>query len=148
MGIEGFSVRGYDARDKANVDMCDLMVAFRLNRPKTGRGTTKTFNYAYLGSYTDSKYPTYNDAQSNGTIELLPTQPSNKPVLIVWDPMTHSNRAEYATLIADFIKKHQPVNGSNQVVILFSGPCESTCPGIQESVTGILKRAFEQLIVI
>ena len=145
-GLKDFHVRGYDQRDRANVEMCDLVIAFRLDRPKTGRGTTKTLNYAYKGSYVDSKYPTFSDAQSNGTIELMPAQSSNRPVMIVWDPMTHKNSGEYSTLIANFIKKQKPANGSDQVVVLFSGPCESTCQGIQDYVKGILKGAFEQLI--
>ncbi len=143
-GLKDFHVRGYDQRDKANVDMCDLVIAFRLNKPKTGRGTTKTMNYAYLGSYTDSKYPTFTDAQPDGSIELLPTQSTNKPVLLLWDPMTHPNHSNYSTLIANFVNKHSIANKSNPLVVLFSGPCESTCPGIQEYIKVIFKQALTQ----
>ncbi len=43
---KGMKGVGHIKRDKLNVDMCDVLIAFIYDIPKTGRGTLMTVNYA------------------------------------------------------------------------------------------------------
>ena len=53
----------------------------------------------------------------------------------------------YLTIIRDFLASHMPAatsvsEGAAKCRVLFSGPCESTQPGIQEAVKKILLGVF------
>ena len=138
-GLKDYPTRGYDARDKANVDLCDIVIAFRLNIPKTGRGTCKTYNYAFKGKYEDSVRPSFSDAK-NGVFEMRNVENiKSKPVLILWDPMTHS--AQYVATIKEFL--HRNTVTGKKINVLFSGPCESTQPGIENCIKTILIACFK-----
>lgn len=50
-GLREHDVDSHSSRDQANVDECDLLVAFRYQIPKTGRGTEQTVQYALSGEY-------------------------------------------------------------------------------------------------
>ena len=97
----------YEERDKANVNLCDMVIAFRLNKPKTGRGTTKTFNYARYGRYEDSVLPKYDTSPGATGVEELD---GKKPVLVVWcnaPPNVHPRKDEFPERIKNFILKHR-----------------------------------------
>lgn len=135
-GLLESKVKGYKDRDKLNVDMCDVVIAFRLSKPKTGRGTTQTFNYAAYGTYSNSTLPIFDTI--TGVTEIKYNQ-DRKPVIVLWDPMNHINKSQFPTAIKQFIEKYD----KNNLKILITGPCESTLPGIQSCITELLVEALK-----
>lgn len=134
-GLMESKMKGYEDRDKKNVDMCDIVIAFRLNKPKTGRGTTQTFNYAAYGAYKNSITPVF---EAITGITELKYNTGYKPVLVIWDVNIHTQKHSFSQAIKQFISKHNKDN----LKILITGPCESTLPGIQSCITNLLIESF------
>lgn len=137
-GLIQSKVMGYEDRDRRNAQLCDIMIAFRLSKPLTGRGTTKTYNFAAHGKYLDSIEPRFNSV--NGLTEMNHS-PGHRPVMIVWDVLTHPNKSKFVSEILKFVLKYD----YGELKIMISGPCESTCPGIQNGVYCLLREVLLQL---
>jgi hypothetical protein len=102
--------KNHTDKDISNVDIADVLIAFRINKPKTGKGTEMTVNYAKTGSYKHVPIDT-----TENVIEII----GNKPVLILFD-LGINNMKDYAMQIVKFLTKHKPTN------IMISGPSKET----------------------
>eukprot|EP01006_Ploeotia_vitrea_P024072 TRINITY_DN56791_c0_g1_i1.p1 TRINITY_DN56791_c0_g1~~TRINITY_DN56791_c0_g1_i1.p1 ORF type:complete len:161 (-),score=1.25 TRINITY_DN56791_c0_g1_i1:102-584(-) len=101
---------GYARRDKQNVELCDMIVAFRVRKPLTGKGTESTVQYAISGSY---KFIPF---QQDKDILVLR---GKKPAVIFWDTQTGNNVARYGAALRELLATHRPN------VVMSSGPCEN-----------------------
>lgn len=189
--------QGYAERDQANVRLADAVIAFKVDLPLTGRGTTKTFNYALTNKYVDTALYPYNSANPvvDLTVPAVNASAANnsfspiiakakakvrkyddstiassasasasvssssffgslisKPVLLVWNPLTHQKRAEFPQLIASFLRKYAAINNNNnnnnaggtkRFNVMVSGPLEKTMPGIQAVIQEMLTASFK-----
>lgn len=127
-------------KDKLNVDLCDILIAFRLNRPMTGRGTDQTINYATCGKYE------FNDGKSRHVPLLIGAEMSErlatpnpvneikykdefkdkiqiiqgtKPVFLIWN-LSNDNLKSFTSQLKELVKHYR--NKSFMV----SGPTEET----------------------
>ncbi len=104
----------HDEKDQLNVDMCDMLIAFRYSIPKTGRGTDKTIQYALTHEYiyTQRKY-------NNADVEILSNESSKKKVILIWN-LNKDNFDVIVEKIKEFVKD----NSSDKIMV--SGPTEFT----------------------
>ena len=117
-GMKECKLKGYQKRDEANVNICDILIAFRINVPKSGRGTMKTVGYAAYGVYNnvvvedelkriiDSKKLNDKDGDDKFNDGIYELDYKIKPALIIWDPQTNINKDKYPDIIRQFIIKH------------------------------------------
>lgn len=90
--------------------MADVVVAFRISKPLTGRGTEMTINHALYGKYVH--VPLVH------TTDFIVYQ-GIKPVLLLWD-ITEENCADYLEHTIKFLKKYKP----NKIMV--TGPTKQT----------------------
>jgi hypothetical protein len=121
---------GYRQRDMDTADMCDSLIAFLLNEPNTGRGTTGTINYVACGKH---EFTHSLVAPSKGYL-IIKTQ---KPVLVLWDAHIDANKELIISQIRDFLINFRLKS------IMISGPVENTKSGIERRVTDILVQALQ-----
>lgn len=120
-------------KDKSNVNMSDLLIAFRLNRPLTGKGTDMTINYARYGKYNfvplTSPKDEYIQMYDGNDILDIYSQDCSKleehksvPVIIIWSDekgeLTYQDKQ--IDVVKNFIKKY------NAKKIMISGPTRQT----------------------
>jgi hypothetical protein len=112
-----FTVDSNPKKDQANVGLCDFLVAFRLNRPRTGKGTDQTINYALCGKYEfeDGKIKYANEYKDK--IHVIET--GKKPVVVIWD-VSKDNLVEFAKQTRAVVDKHS----AKQIMV--SGPIQDT----------------------
>lgn len=120
---------GYARRDRENVKISDAIIGFLLDIPNTGRGTTKTLQYALNGR---QKYIPFQ--KEKPVMQLFQNR---KPVLILWD-ISEATLHTGATAIADFVKKWKPHS------LMVAGPCASTKSDIEDLVCRVLVQALTE----
>eukprot|EP01012_Entosiphon_sulcatum_P015082 TRINITY_DN20098_c0_g1_i2.p1 TRINITY_DN20098_c0_g1~~TRINITY_DN20098_c0_g1_i2.p1 ORF type:complete len:185 (+),score=17.12 TRINITY_DN20098_c0_g1_i2:29-583(+) len=109
----------YKHRDCQNVDWTDALVALRLTRPLTGRGTEKTVQYALTGRY--KHIPLEPPPEGTvGAFEVIRT--GKKPVLVLWD-VTENSLVQHVPVIKAFLEEFKPKT------LMASGSTERTEPG-------------------
>jgi hypothetical protein len=122
------STGGFRQRDMDTADLCDGLVAFLLDRPMTGKGTTGTINYVTNGEHKFDGCPVKPPDRSYQVIE------GKKPALLLWDiPFSGASN-----LIKDFICRF------NIEVLMISGPVEMTHEGITETCRTVIREALLQ----
>lgn len=111
---------GYAWRDKKNVELSDALIAFLVDRPKTGKGTMQTANKFKTDQY---KYVQVDKPANKGHL-LFQGTTSLKPVLFFWD-LSEENLASNSEFLKDFLNRFKPKN------LMVAGSCESTVPGLE-----------------
>ena len=127
------SAGGYAAADRANVHLCDALLAFRYRVPKTGRGCESTIHFARVGTYehVQLEWP-----PADTVTQLLPADGSHTagvPVLVVWDLAADNLHAAQTAATAFLRGMHRP---------MVSGPCESTNPQAAGLIETLLTAVF------
>jgi hypothetical protein len=115
----------HTARDKKNVDAADLVVAFLIDKPMTGRGTRNTIKYALGGT----EYRGI--AEDSGAL----LSGDKCDVVVFWDATDDKVQAMAANL-------NEILHANTFKTIMFCGPIESTSPGIQRTVASIVATCF------
>nr|QYA18420.1 DNA processing protein A [Clandestinovirus] len=134
----------YKRRDMENVDMADGVVAFLVDRPMTGRGTTSTVRYAERG---DHVFDPLVKPEDGNFLEISgPT--AKKPCLVMWmpemPPCDKGNAREirrkalrdYHKPIAEFIVKHRIEK------LMVSGFCASTYEEADQIIQNLFVNVF------
>ncbi len=114
-----------------NVDLCDLLVAFRLNKPRTGKGTDQTVNYARFGKYD------FNSLEYKTPIIAYTTD--KKPVIVVWD-LSDENLTTLSREVKNFIKDYVKINP--KLRIMFSGYTLDTYPKSDKLIESFITTMF------
>ena len=109
-GLLENQVASYASTDRKNVDLTDVLIAFRYRISETGRGTSCTVNYALTKKY---KYVELDESQDYKIYE------GKKPAIVFWD-LNEKNLENFSNILHDFLSKYQPNN------IMITGPCQST----------------------
>ncbi|QPB44374.1 molybdenum cofactor carrier [Medusavirus stheno T3] len=124
--------KGGDAdRDLQNVLACDLLVAFLLDKPLTGRGTRNTMKFAYMGKRNVKACPDH--IFEHHTTPTLVHGVAGKDILVVWD-LSESNWESTAATLKAILPAYTKV--------MFSGPMERTSPGITDLVELLVVKVF------
>ena len=99
---EMFVVEKNPAKDMCNVDLSNLVIAFRLNQPKTGMGTDRTVEYALHSKYT--YVPQVWDEKYANEVCVLS---GKRPVVLVWD-LNKNNLSKFVEQTKEVIAQHKP----------------------------------------
>lgn len=130
--------KGGDAdRDRQNVDNSDLLVAFLLDKPMTGRGTRQTMMYAYAGKRQSGVCvgPVLDHFDKPTLVRGV----ANTDIFVVWDLDEENWEAA-----ADALRKVIREDAAIYTNIMFSGPMERTSPGITSLTERLVAKAFSR----
>ena len=125
----------YAARDRQNVELAaldggELFLGFLLRRPLTGRSTQQTLAYALTGDYTLPPQSLFEPVEG---ADVAYVRDGEREVVVVWDLSDETLDAAVAAVRSRCEGKR---------VLLVSGPCESTRPGIERLVRACVERAL------
>ncbi|KAJ6242463.1 cyclin-dependent kinase inhibitor-related protein [Anaeramoeba flamelloides] len=107
---------GYHCRNKKNVEECDAIIGFLTSKPRTGSGTTKTFNYTVHGKYA------FEQMYKPRLVDWVVVN-DLKPGIIFWD-ITNQKIQQMSEKLQQFFDEFRPNK------LLVSGSVEKTYPGI------------------
>ena len=102
--------KSHSHKNMLNVNITDVLIALRIRKPKTGKGTEKTINYAIC-----SKYEHIELNHEENIVEINGV----KPIIVLWD-LTNDNLEQYILSVTKFLIKHKPSK------IMISGPTTET----------------------
>lgn len=140
-GFVPLSSMSYSAKDKRNAALSCGLLAFLVDRPRTGRGTMQTISLFTRGVYNwedqdtgRKKYHRLSKPEGNPAFLWLPEK---KPTLVIWD-LTKENVDMFVPVLKNFLMTHK------LRALMFSGPTEEIDPDITSSGAELMRRVLKK----
>lgn len=129
----------YSLKDKRNAALSCGLLAFLVDKPRTGRGTMQTVSLFTRGIYNwedpatgRKEYHPLSKPEGEPAFLWLPGEPEKKPALVIWD-LTRENIDMFVPVVTNFLMTHKL--GS----LMFSGPTEETDPHIASTGAELMR---------
>lgn len=131
-GLKEMPNIGYRDKEIANVKLCDALLAIRIRKPDTGRGTESTINYLVNGQYE------YIPLEQDVDIAYYNNDTNTRHVMVLWN-LTDKNYNYNAKVTIDFLTKY------NIKKLMISGPIDTN---LEPIFTIFFEEVFSQYMKV